>query len=70
VLQAFPRARAIIRYSYMFLSVIRIMNKCIVSLILIKFYVMLIIDIILLLMIEDVIYCLCKLCFDVGKLVI
>lgn len=54
----------------MLLSVMRIMNKCIVNLILVKFYVMLIIDIISLLMIEDVICCLCELCFDVGKLVI
>jgi len=47
----------------------RIMNKCIVSLILIKCYVMLIVSLILFLMIEDVMCCLCELCFDAGKLV-
>jgi hypothetical protein len=46
------------------------MNRCIVSLILIKFYVMLIAGLILLLMIEDVMCYLCELCFDVEKLVI
>jgi hypothetical protein len=46
------------------------MNRCIVSLILIKCYVMLIVSLILLFMIKDVMCCLCELCFDAGKLVI
>jgi len=48
----------------------RIMNKCIITLILIKFYVMLIIGLILLIMIEDVMCCLCELYFEAQKLVI
>ena len=40
------------------------------SLILIKCYVILIFGLILLLIIENVMYCLCELCFDTGKLVI
>jgi hypothetical protein len=48
----------------------RIMNKCIISLILIKFYVMLIFGLILLIMIEDVMCCLCELYFEAKKLVI
>jgi hypothetical protein len=54
----------------MLLYVMRIMNRCIVSLILIKFYIMLIAGLIVLLMIEDVMCYLCELCFDVEKLVI
>ena len=69
VFQAFLRAEAIIRYNYMLLYVMRIINKCIVSLILIKYYIMLIVSLILLLMIKDIMCCLCELCFDVGKLV-
>jgi len=69
VFQAFLRAEAIIRYNYMLLHVMRIMNKCTVSLILIKCYIMLIVSLILLLMIKDVMCCLCELYFDVGKLV-
>jgi hypothetical protein len=60
----------IIRYSYMLLYVMRIMNTCIVSLTLIKCYVIVIVGFILLFMIEDVMYCLYKLCFDVEKLTI
>ena len=60
----------IIKYSYIFLFVMRIMSICIVSLILIKFYVMLIIKLILLIMTEDVICCLCELYFEAEKLVI
>jgi len=60
----------IIRYSYMLLYVMRIMNTCIVSLTLIKYYVIVIVGLILLLMIEDVMYCLYKLYFDVEKLTI
>jgi hypothetical protein len=48
----------------------RIMNKCIISLILIKFYVMLIFGLILLIMIEDVMCCLCEWYFEAQKLVI
>jgi hypothetical protein len=48
----------------------RIMNICIVSLILIKFYVMLITILILLIMIEDVLCYLCELYFEAEKLVI
>ena len=48
----------------------RIMNTCIVSLTLIKCYVIVIVGFILLFMIEDVMYCLYKLCFDVEKLTI
>jgi hypothetical protein len=48
----------------------KIMNRCMVSLILIKCYVMLIISLILLLMIEDVTCCLCELYFDAQKLII
>jgi hypothetical protein len=55
VLWALPCDEVITRYSYMLLYVMRIMNRCIVSLILIKFYVMLIAGLILLLMIEDVV---------------
>jgi hypothetical protein len=54
----------------MLLYVMKIMNRCIVSLILIECYVMLIASLILLLMIEDVMCYLCKLCFDVEKLII
>jgi hypothetical protein len=57
------------RYSYMLLYVMRIINRS-VSLILIKYYVMLIVSLILLFMIEDVLCCLCELCFDTEKLVI
>jgi hypothetical protein len=46
------------------------MNRYIVSLILIKYYVMLIVSLILLFMIKDVMCCLYELCFDAGKLVI
>jgi len=46
------------------------MNKCIISLILIKYYVMLIIGPILVIMIEYVMYYLCELCFDARKLLI
>ena len=70
VLQALLRAKVIIIYSYMLLYVMRIMNRCIASLILIKYYVMLVIGLNLLFMIEYAIRHLCKLCFDVGKLVI
>jgi hypothetical protein len=52
------------------LYVLRIMNKCIVCLILIKCYIMLIVYIILLIRIEDVMFCLCELCFETEKLVI
>jgi hypothetical protein len=69
VFQAFLRAEAIIIYNYMLLYVMRIINKCIVSLILIKYYIMLIVSLILLLMIKYIMCCLCELCFDVGKLV-
>jgi hypothetical protein len=48
----------------------RIMNRCIISLILIKCCVILMAGLILLLMIEDVMCCLCELCFVVGKLII
>ena len=54
----------------MLLHVIRMMNKCIISLILIKYYVMLIIGPILVIMIEYVMYYLCELCFDARKLLI
>ena len=54
----------------MLLYVMRIMNTFIVSLTLIKCYVIVIVGLILLLMIEDVMYCLYKLCFDVEKLTI
>jgi len=58
-----PRAGTIIRYSYMLLYVMRIMNTCIISLTLIKYHVIVIVGLILLLMIEDVMYCLYKLYF-------
>jgi hypothetical protein len=48
----------------------RIMNRSIISLILIKYCVILMTDLILLLMIEDIMCCLCELCFVVGKLII
>jgi hypothetical protein len=70
MLQTLPRARSIIRYSYILLYVIRTMNRCIIRLILIKCYVMLIIGLILLIMIKDVMRCLCELCFGAKKLVI
>jgi hypothetical protein len=54
----------------MLLYIMRIMNRCIVSLILIKYYVMLIIGLILLLMSEDVMCCLCELCKDTKKVAI
>jgi len=54
----------------MLLYVMRIMNKCIINLILIKCCVILMAGLILLLMIEDVICCLRELCFVVGKLII
>jgi hypothetical protein len=60
----------IIRYNYMLLYVMIIMNRSIVSLILIKYYVMLVVGLNLLLMIEYVMCYLCKLCFDARKLVI
>jgi hypothetical protein len=49
------------------------MNKYIVSLNLIKYYVMLcyvmlMVDLILLIIIEDVMCCLYELCFELGKL--
>jgi hypothetical protein len=53
----------------MLLYVMRIINRS-VSLILIKYYVMLIVSLILLFMIEDVLCCLCELCFDAEKPVI
>jgi len=46
------------------------MNRCIASLILIKCYVMLIVNLILLFMIKDDMCYLCELCFDAGKLII
>jgi hypothetical protein len=64
------RAGTIIRYSYMLLYVMRIMNTCIVSLTLIKYYLIVIVGLILLLMIEGDMYCLYKLCFNVEKLTI
>jgi len=54
----------------MFLYIMKIMNKSIISLILIKCYVMLIVGLILLFIIENIMCCLYKLCFDVEKLVI
>jgi hypothetical protein len=69
VLQTLLRAEMISRYSYMLLYVMRIINRS-VSLILIKYYVMLIVSLILLFMIEDVLCCLCELYFDAEKLVI
>jgi len=48
----------------------RIINKSMDSLILIKYYVMLIISLSLLIMIEYVMCCLYKLCFDAEKMVI
>jgi len=54
----------------MLLYVVRIMNTCIVSLTLIKCHVIVIVGLILLLIIEDVMYCLYKLCFDIEKLAI
>jgi hypothetical protein len=59
-----------IRYSYMLLYVIKIINKCIIYLILIKYYIMLIIGLNLLFAIEYVMCCLCKLYFDIKKIVI
>jgi hypothetical protein len=53
----------------MLLYVMKIMNRYIVSLILIKYHVMLIVGLVLLLMIEDM-CCLCELCFDAGKMII
>jgi uncharacterized membrane protein len=69
VFQTLLRAEMISRYSYMLLYVMRIINRS-VSLILIKYYVMLIVSLILLFMIEDVLCCLCELCFDAEKPVI
>jgi hypothetical protein len=54
----------------MFLYVIKIMNKCIISLILIKCYVRLIVGLILLFIIKNVMCCLYKLYFNTEKLVI
>jgi hypothetical protein len=54
----------------MLLYIMRIINRCIVSLILIKYCVILIVSLILLLIIEDIMCCLCELCFDARKLVI
>jgi hypothetical protein len=48
----------------------RVMNRCIVSLILIKCYVMLIVGLNVLLIIENVMCCLCELHFDARKLII
>jgi hypothetical protein len=48
----------------------KIMNKYIISLILIKYYVMLIVGLILLFIIKNIMCCLYKLCFDAEKLVI
>jgi hypothetical protein len=45
----------------------RIINRCMDSLILIKYYVMLIIGLNLLIIIEYVMCCLYKLCFDAWK---
>ena len=70
VLQAFLRVEMIIIYSHMLLYIIKIMNRYIVSLILTKYHVMLIVGLVLLLMIEDVMCCLCELCFDAGKMII
>jgi hypothetical protein len=60
VLQALLPAEKIIRYSYMLLYVMRIINRCMVNLFLIKYYVVLIVSL----------NFLCKLCFDAKKLVI
>jgi hypothetical protein len=46
------------------------MIRCIIILILIKCYVKLIVDLILLLIIEDVVCCLRELCFDARKPII
>jgi hypothetical protein len=54
----------------MLLYVMKIMNRYIVSLFLTKYHVMLIVGLVLLLMIEDVMCCLCELCFDAGKMII
>ena len=47
-----------------------IINKYIVSLISIKYHDMLIVSLILLIIIKNIIYCSCELCFNTRKLVI
>jgi hypothetical protein len=48
----------------------RIINRCVVNYFLIKYYVILMVGIILLIMIEDVMCCLYELCFEIEKLII
>jgi hypothetical protein len=70
VFQAFLRAEVIIRYNYMLLYVMRIMNRYIIDLISIKYYFILIFNLILLLMIKYIMCYLYELCFDTENLII